>query len=260
VALENIARAMPELGVAEQRATIRRLYANLGQNLVDLLRYPSSSCSDILAQVEFHGEHHLQEALQRGRGAIYIGFHFGNWELFTAAIAALGYPVSAIVYPQHNRRLDERLNGLRRSQGIEVIYKREAAREVLRALRRNRLVGILIDQDAGRDGVFVDFMGRPASAARGPATFAVKTGAALVPGAAVRRGPRRHTGYIEAPVWPDPSRPRDEEIKRLTQEVTARLEKYVRVYPDHWLWTHRRWKTRPPADSVSNTRLPSHRT
>jgi Kdo2-lipid IVA lauroyltransferase/acyltransferase len=195
--------------------------------------------------VTFKGIEHLDAARKEGKGAILVSSHFGNWELYAASIAAAGYPFVVVVYEQHNSLVEEQLNRIRRMKGVEIIYKGDAARGVLRALAQNKFVAMLADQDAGQDGVFVNFMGRPASVTKGPAVFAIKTGAPLLTGVIVREGPSRHTGYIGPLTHADASNRKDQEIKRLSGQFTAVLEGYVRAHPDHWYWVHKRWKTRP---------------
>lgn len=245
VALDNLAKAFPERPLVEIEDIARRLYRNLGKNLLEFLRFPKMSDNDIRDKVRFEGREHFDQAIQGGKGALLISSHFGNWELYASAIAAYGYPISVVVYEQHNPLSDELMNSIRRLKGIDVIYKQDAPRAILKALSQNRFVAILIDQDAGADGVFVDFMGCPASTAKGPAVFAIRTGAPLLTGVIVRREGGKHTGYIEPPVYADPQADRDEETHRLTALVTSAMERYVREYPDHWYWVHRRWKTKP---------------
>ncbi len=245
VALANLSRAFPEKPPREVAAIARKLYRNLGRNLVELLRFRNQSKSYIAALVSFEGEEHIKTALAAGRGAILVSGHFGNWELYAAAIASAGYPFSVVVYPQHNARVDALLNRLRQGAGVGIIYKRNAAKDVLRSLAANRLVTMLADQDAGPDGVFVNFFGRPASTTRGPALFAVKTGAPIITGVIVREPGGRHRGIVDPPLFADQAADREAEIARLTQEAAVRLERRVREHPDHWYWVHRRWKTAP---------------
>jgi len=245
VVLDNLSRAFSGRTPNEIDDIARRLYQNLGKNMLEFLRFPKMSEKEIRDKVSFEGREHFDQAIQGGKGALLISSHFGNWELYASAIAAYGYPISVVVYEQHNPLSDELMNSIRRLKGIDVIYKQDAPRAILKALAQNRFVAILIDQDAGRDGVFVDFMGRPASTAKGPAVFAVRTGAPLLTGVIVRQAGGRHVGYIEPAVYADPKADREKETARLTALVTSAMERYVRRYPDHWYWVHRRWKTQP---------------
>jgi len=173
--------------------------------------------------------------------------HFGSWELMGARLKSHGYPVNFLVGEQKNRAVDDLMNHLRRSKGIGIIGMGASMRHVLRALKSNQFVAMLSDQDAGSRGVFVDFMGRPASTPFGPASFAVRTGAALIAAFILREDLARHRVILEAPLVPNAGASEEEESLRLTQQYTSLLEKYVRERPDHWLWLHRRWKTRPRA-------------
>ncbi len=246
VALGNLRKVFPNRPKPWCRGTAKAMYQNLGRNLAELLRFPQMTRTDVQKAVEFRGLNHFDRARKEGRGALLITAHFGNWELYGAAIAGVGYPISVVVYPQHNRRVDDRLNELRRSKGVEVIYKRDAAREIFRALRQNRFVAMLIDQDAGADGLFCDFLGHPASTARGPALLAYKAGAPLIPGAIVRQAGGRHVGYIHGIIYPDFKAPAESEVVRITKELNAVISGYILKHPDHWYWVHRRWKTRMP--------------
>jgi KDO2-lipid IV(A) lauroyltransferase len=140
------------------------------------------------------------------------------------------------------------LNRLRESKGVKVIYKRNASREVLTALRQNRFVTMLADQDAGPEGQMVNFLGRPASVTKGPAVFAIKTGAPIITGVIVRQEDGLHRGYIDPPLFPELSNRVEAEVSRLTETFTRRLEEYVIAHPSHWYWVHRRWKTRPEGE------------
>jgi len=250
VALANLSQSFPDKTRCEIAGIARSFYRNLGRNLIELLRFERSTKSDIQALVRFEGEEHFKTALAGGKGAILVGGHFGNWEMYAAALAGAGYPFSVVVYPQHNARVDAMLNRLRQDKGVRIIYKRNAAKDVFRELKANRLVTMLSDQDAGWDGVFVDFFGRPASTTRGPALFACKTGAPIITGVIVREGNGRHRGISQPPLFADQAAGREQEILRLTQEFTRRLEQCVREHPDHWYWVHRRWKTRPPINAA----------
>jgi KDO2-lipid IV(A) lauroyltransferase len=124
-----------------------------------------------------------------------------------------------------------------------------ALRGILKALREKKFVAILADQDAGSNGIFVDFLGRPASTGRGPAAFVLKTQAPIVFCVAIREPNGRHRVEAESLTFDlsqnGPALSEEEKLKFVTQAWTRVLEKYIRQYPDHWFWMHRRWKTKP---------------
>jgi len=160
--------------------------------------------------------------------------------------------VTYVVEAQANPLIERWMNRMRESVGVEIVPRRDAARGVLRSLKRNRVVAMLCDQDAGRAGVFVPFFGRPASTPRGPAVFHLKTGVPMIFGSCPgdRRGkyrvnfePLKFTGLIG-------ERERDE--RAIMSQITARLEADIRLRPEQWLWLHRRWKTSPERPAASD--------
>jgi KDO2-lipid IV(A) lauroyltransferase len=246
VALENLRNALgDELCTRDLQRIARGLYQNLGRGFAEFARFPATTGEDVLASVSIQGLEHIDRALERGKGAIAIAGHFGNWELLGAAVAASGYPVNFLVGKQTNRRVDELMNAYRRKMGIGIIPLGGALKGVLKALKANEIVAILSDQDAGSSGVFMDFFGRRASTPPGAATLALKLDSVLLPCFIVRQQDyHRHLAIIEEAL-PIPATGNSEDKARLlTQTFTSRLELYTRKHPDQWFWVHRRWKTK----------------
>jgi KDO2-lipid IV(A) lauroyltransferase len=129
--------------------------------------------------------------------------------------------------------------------GSRVIPKKRAVREIIKGLNKNEIVGILADQDGGRNGVFVNFFGRKASTPEGAIAFALKTGCAVLPTFIIREDGARHTFKIEPPIHITRSGNYEMDIKTNLQTWTDILESYIRRYPEQWLWIHKRWKTQP---------------
>jgi KDO2-lipid IV(A) lauroyltransferase len=220
----------------------RRCYENLGRGLVEYLRFPLLTREFVQEAVGAVGRENLDRALARGKGVLAITGHFGDWELMGAAFSLMGYPIHFLVGEQHNQRVDDTMNAYRQMAGIGIIPMGVAMRKVLATLRKGEIVAMLSDQDAHEEGVFVPFLGRPASTAKGPAAFALKTGAAVTPVFIVRKeNGWQHTVYIEEPIIPD----EQSTIYSITNSYTNYLEQYIKRNPDHWFWPHRRWKTKP---------------
>ena len=178
---------------------------------------------------------------------ILVTGHFGYWELLGASVAALGYPMAVVAKDQHNPAVNTLIIKGREKLGMKVISMAAATHAIMRALRRNECVGLLMDQDAGPGGTFVDFLGLEASTYQGPALFALRSGAPIIPCFIIREGAEHHRIVFESPIEAVPTGDEIADIQRYTQTYTAVLERYVRTYPDHWFWVHRRWKTRPAA-------------
>jgi KDO2-lipid IV(A) lauroyltransferase len=221
----------------------RRAYRNFGKSMVEYALFPSLDKNKIERMVEFEGAENFDQALRRGKGAVVVAGHFGSWELMGAATSQKGYPVDFLVGEQHNILVDNLMNEYRRSAGIGIIKMGAAAKGVIRALKNNRFVAMLSDQDAGSDGTVVEFFGRPASTPKGPAAFALKMNAPIVMAFIIRESGRRQRIVIEKAIFGDKTSDKEEDIRNLTQAYTRVLEKYVRKYPDHWFWPHRRWKS-----------------
>ena len=241
---QNLRTAFPELPEAEIEALALRTYRNFGRMLAEFVREPRLTPEFLAEHVEFVNEDVLREAVAAGKGGILVTGHFGNWEWMAAALCARGYDLQPIVAEQRNRLVEKLIDDFRAAAGVRVIkFGAPSVRQTLKLLRSNGFVGILVDQDAGRNGEFVPFFGRPASTPKGPAVFHLKTGSPLIFLASVRLGPGRHRVYCERLRVETDGQPTDENVHAVTAAITARLEHWVRQYPDHWFWMHRRWKS-----------------
>lgn len=241
---EQLRRAFPGRDAAWQRRTARAAYEHLGREGMMLLRLSRLGREDVIAATEVVGLDALEAAVRAGKGAVMVTGHLGNWEIGGASVAARGVPLDVVAQRQANPLFDRLINRARERLGMTVVRRGGATREALRSLRRGRVVALVADQDARRRGVFVPFFGRPASTHRGPAVLALRSGAPVFMGTAVRRG---DGGYritiheIPVPAGAD----LEERADRLTAELAAALEAAVREEPGQYLWHHRRWKTRP---------------
>ncbi len=228
----------------------RESYRNFGRMTFEYMRFPRMTPRDVEALITVTGSEHLDAALDRGGGAVLVAGHFGNWETL-AMLAGKGYPMTFLVGEQHNILVDGMMNRLRARFGGELVPVTGNLMGVLRALRRNRVVCMLSDQDAGRNGVFVEFLGTPASTPYGPGRMSESTGAPLLPCAIVRHGGGAHEIVVCPPVaTPSEGLPKDERVRLLTQGYTDEFARFIRQRPELYFWMHRRWKTKPPEGDV----------
>jgi KDO2-lipid IV(A) lauroyltransferase len=252
IALGNLARAYPELPAAERRRLARRASQHLGMTLVELPRLLAAPLESTLARIRLDGVEHLHAAMRAHGRALMLTAHLGNWEILCATHRLTDYGLSVVVRPLDAPWLDAVAARLRRRSGVEVIDKRGALRPVLEALRRGRLVGILMDQNAARrESVFVDFFGRPASTSRSIAVLAVRTGAPIVPTFAHRNPDGSHRVVIRPALPPPTSNDPEAAVVELTARCTAEIERAIRETPEQWLWSHDRWRTRPAGGDAS---------
>jgi Kdo2-lipid IVA lauroyltransferase/acyltransferase len=246
IAAENLRRAFPEWTDEQVRRTARGVYRHFATVLLELAWLPGRHREDVLRFVDASGLEHAEAARAAGRGCLYVGAHFGNWELHAISHAWRGYDVAVLARALDNPRLDARLSAVRRMSGNTVIYKQRALAQVLKSLREDRGVAILVDQNVQeKDGIFVEFFGRLAATTTVAAALAVKTGCALVPVRAVRRGDGGYQAICQPALTWTPSGDRNRDIRDLTQKMTSVIEGWIRENPEQWLWMHRRWKTQP---------------
>ncbi len=241
-ALENIAQC-PALPAGINRKKLARdSFAHLGLVGTEFVKFYNYTPEKIFSCVEITGREHLSAVLQKGKGAVIISSHLGNWELMGMALAVAGYPLRPLVKKQKNRLFDRLINEKRRSVGMNPLPVGFTLREIIRALNRNEAVVFLMDQHAGRGGVRTEFLGREASVHRGPALVALKTGVPVVPVHIIRMALRRHRIKILPPVEIIRTGNKEEEIRKNTERFCAMLGEAILEAPEQWLWMHRRWR------------------
>jgi KDO2-lipid IV(A) lauroyltransferase len=240
IALRNLELA----GFSNRDEIAAGVFRSIARVVVYFARLPRMNRENVQHWIRYEGLENFTSALARGRGVLVSTAHLGNWELSAFAHAWMTAPMHIVVRPLDNPRVDELVEHTRALSGNHIIRKKEAAREILRALNAGEAVGILVDQNVGlSEGVFVDFFGVKACAGTAFVKFAHHSGAAVVPGFALWSEAEKR--YI---LRFYPEIPMSGNIQEDTQRIHSMLEGVIRQYPDQWLWIHRRWKTRPPGD------------
>jgi len=250
MALANLERALGETRPLEERVAIAKgSFAYLGRLLCDTPAFPKVRARQMERFAVFEGLEHVQRAYAKGRGVFVFSGHYGNWEMVALLQGYLGMPLAMVTRPLDNPRLERILFGYRTLSGNQVIHKRGAAKEMLRAIRRGWGVAIVIDQNVrGEDGIFVDFFGTPASTTPALATLALKTDAPIVPVFGIPLPDGRYLVRYLPEVEFQRSGDRRQDIADLTQRCTRIIEDQIRRQPEFWVWMHRRWRTRPRQD------------
>jgi KDO2-lipid IV(A) lauroyltransferase len=248
--LQNLGMAFPEMPEADREKILRGCFRNLGRLLVEFAHFPQLNKANISQFVVHDGLDNYLEGLKRGHGVIFMTAHFGAWELSSFAHAVYGFPLKFIVRPIDNGRVEALISSYRTASGNVPIDRRNAGRDVLKALRRNEAVGILFDQNTTRsEGVFAELFGVPAATTPAIALFALRTGAAVVPGFLIWDVElQKHRLRLGPPVELINTGDLDRDVLENTKLFNKILEGYIRKHPDQWLWIHRRWKTRPEGD------------
>jgi KDO2-lipid IV(A) lauroyltransferase len=244
VAETNLTFALPELSPKERSRLIDGVFQSIARLLTEFARFPKINSSNVHEVIRYEGLEHYKYAKQKGRGVLIATAHLGNWELSAFAHALMAEPMSVMVRPLDNPLVDRVVEERRQLSGNKLIFKKEAALSVVRALRANQAVGILIDQNTTpEEGVFINFFGQKACAGSAFAKLAARTGAAVVPGFAFWEETERK--YVLR-FYPEVEITGETEVD--TQRIHGVFERLIRQYPDQWLWIHRRWKTRPAGE------------
>jgi Kdo2-lipid IVA lauroyltransferase/acyltransferase len=222
------------------RLLARAVFAHLGTSAVEVsraLRDPESLCAIVFPEPS---RRVLESALAERRGVVLATGHIGNWELLAGALAHNGFPLTAVVRASYDPGITRSVERARRRLGVETIHREGpgTAAAMLRALRRGRILGLLIDQDTRAPGGFVPFFGAPAFTPTGAAVLAMRTGAPLLVGTIRRTARGGHVVDMERCAPPD-------DALAATAAVTAVLERAIRRHPSQWVWIHDRWRTRP---------------
>jgi len=244
VARTNLAFAFAELDSIQRERIIDGVFESIARMLVAIARFPRLNSANIRDWISYDGLENYLSAKRRGRGVLIATAHLGNWELSAFAHALMTEPMNVMVRPLDNPLIDDLVENRRTLSGNRLIYKKDAARAVIKALKKNEAVGILIDQNTSiSEGIFVNFFGKLACAGAAFARLANHTGAAVVPGFALWNEVTRR--YVLR-FYPQVEMTGDESTD--THRIHSLLEEAIRQDPDQWMWIHRRWKTRPAAE------------
>ncbi|OIO37294.1 MAG: hypothetical protein AUJ72_04790 [Candidatus Omnitrophica bacterium CG1_02_46_14] len=235
-----------EMSCAKMKRIARSSMQKLAMSSVELLRFPEIDEAYIRKNIRILGGEKIDRELKAGKGAIFLTAHFGCWELLNLTSNLVGYPMVVLTRTQKHPRSNEFLNSLRASKGNQIIRKGMPVREILKALKRGKIVGMLSDQDGGKNGTFVQFFNRSSSSPSGVATFALRTNAPIFPVFIFREDNEKHRVEVGDPLHrpADGSSPEAAE-RELLQQFAKILESNIRRAPDQWLWAHRRWKSTP---------------
>ncbi len=197
----------------------------------------------------------LADSLKAGR-QLCITAHYGNWEVLGQTVASLGHSLASVATPLANQRVNERFNQSRRITGQEVIPRQGAIRAMLKVLRADKKVAVLLDQNVkpSQGGTLVDFFGLPVPVSEAGAALALRTGSPILFGFCIPLPDGRYKAFSPATLsleeYPDGATP--EAVQDLTQRITKTVENQIRRDPEYWHWFYKRWKHRPPGTEASS--------
>ncbi len=243
-----ISQMMPALNVSRPEAEklVMESFINMARNVLEIMYMPKLNSKNYRDYIEIEHLERMEQALAEGHGVVVLTGHIGTWEWLSAAYTLSGMPVTAIAKPQPNEQYTRALNDLRATIGVEIFSR--GTSELLaaaRALKAGKILGFLADQDAGSGGAFIDFLGKTASTPMGPAVFAYKFKAPIIPSFIIRKPDGRHKVLIGEPLRYEDCGDTNESLFNLTVKMTKILTDVIRENPTQWLWFQKRWNTPP---------------
>ncbi len=220
------------------RRTVRQVFLNYGRYMVDFFLLPQLPPEKIKKYfADIKGEEILQSALAKGKGAILLSAHVGNWEIGGSMLRMLNYPLTVVVIAHNTAATNALVNRLRQDKGIRVIEADQSpfsVIEIMGHLRKNRIVAMNGDRDYFGTGCQVSFLGKHLNLPIGPVVLAMNSGAALIPAFVLKQADGRYFGVLEKAIPVIFEGARGEVIAK-NLAMTARIfEKYIRSYPDQW--------------------------
>lgn len=240
LATDNIVKCL-KLPLQDAKSMAKKSWTRFGYMIIEVLRFPKMK-KDISRYVQIEGKEHMEKALALGKGAIIATAHSGNWELLGGALALNGFPIVGVAQKQKNSAFDRFINEYRSLIGMHITYK-SGVREMFKMISEGWVIGLLMDQDAGRDGVLLQFFGRDTSCVTGPASMGRFQGAPILPVFISQNPDGTHLVEIHEAVFAEKTKNKQDDLTRTTEKLTQIIEAHIRKYPEEWFWLHDRWKS-----------------
>ncbi len=253
IAMANLDIAFGEsLTLAEKRRIARSAFENFAMTMVSLFWMPRlnrRNIHDLIAWNEADLDR-VRGILTNGRGVMFVGPHYGNWELMGQLMSQRGFPITTAVQQARNPVVSETINRLRGSAGLRIMPQRFAGIRILKALKRGECSLVLVDLNATRHGgaFWTDFFGLPVLTNSAIAGLAVRANAAVIPIVSIPRKGDRALAIIGEEITADAPVDDDDAIQQISRKALRFCEEIIRNDPRHWLWTYKRWKRRPSAE------------
>ncbi len=235
------------LGRPPSRAMVASVFRHGAFNYWDTLALPHLTYDQVMGLIDLHGAELLDNARARGHGVICAGAHLGSVALVAQILPSLGYPVTGVIERFEPIEVFDFFSQQRQALGTRLLPAgAAAAREMLLALRRNEVVGLVTDRDVAGSGPIIPFFDAPTRFPDGVAWLSIRTGAPIVIGVAIRKAGGRFDAWLEPLPDVELTGERKDDMLRVTQAVAGRLQYYVAIHPEQWTVFQRRWPE-PPA-------------
>jgi len=246
----HLQRVDPDLKGSSLNRAMQLAFQSYTRYYLETFQLPSISHQQIAAGHQVEGFEHIERAASQGKGTILALPHMGGWEWSGRWLIDQGFQLTAVVERLENTHLFEWFVDLRSRYGVNVIALDDnAGTSVARALRNNHVVSLLCDRDIPKDGkrtgVEVEFFGESTTVPAGPAFFALRTGAALLPMATFFTGANGHKAVIRPPLTVERQGSLREDVSRITQVLMREIENLIQLAPEQWHLFQPNWPSDP---------------
>lgn len=226
----------------EKKNIIKSSLVNMVYNLYEFIILQRASLDELEKKVMIENEVYIIKLLEENKRVITVSGHYGCWEFSLPYFAMKYNPLTIISRKLNNKYINDIFTKARHRQNLEMCEKDGAAKCIVKALRKGRVVALTIDQSINpKQSVDVDFFGHRASQVDSPVRLASKLDAVILPLFTIREGFEKHKIIFQEPIEVKQNMT-EEEIQKLSQKLSDILEKQVRKKPEDWFWQHRRWK------------------
>ena len=239
---DNMRHVMPNAAAPEIDRVARDILRNHLKNYYDFFRSTRLTKDDIAKIVQVNGFEHLERALTRGKGVIFITAHFGNLDIVGQTFAIRGYKVTTPAEHVKPEILYQRIVATRAAKGLTIIPVDGPLLSLVRALKKNEIVGLASDLDVTKSGIVVNFFDAPARLPDGHVQLALKTGAALLPAFSMRLPDNTFAAYAEPAIELRNTGDSNADIRAGVEQVARVMEKWIGQHPDQWVMFHKIWK------------------
>ncbi|RJP17051.1 MAG: hypothetical protein C4520_17775 [Candidatus Abyssobacteria bacterium SURF_5] len=238
----NLRVIRPDLEGRALDEAIKQTYYHFSLYLAEFFRMPKLDRRYLDSHIRTEGMKNIDDSLKKGKGVVVVSAHYSNWELGLAYFAMCGYPAYGIIAPHKNKKVNDLFVKPRLEAGVGIIFTSNAIDGGYQVLRENGILCVLGDRVTTKGGIDVQFFGRTTTFPKGPAKFALRAQAPVVPAYIIRFPDNRFTFVFDEPIETEGLPDTDESLRFLMKRYIERLEQYIRRDPTQYGVFYRIWK------------------
>ncbi len=239
---DNLRHVMPEATPEQTDCAARNILRNHLKNYYDFFRSTHLTLEEVGRLVQVNGIENLENARARGKGVIFVTAHFGNLDIVSQTFAVRGYKVTTPAEHVKPEILFQHIAATRSSKGLTIIPVDGPLLALVRALKRNQLVGLVSDLDVTKSGIVMQLFDAPARLPDGHVQLALRTGAALLPAFSLRQPDNTFVAFAEPALALQETGNFHADVRAGVEQMARIMEKWIAAHPDQWVQFHPIWK------------------